>query len=279
MTSLFVAVLLFASPEPVKVAAPAFSLAGVDPKLGAVFQERFVSRLGAADLRVTSQQDIAQVLGLERQKQLLGCSTESSSCLAELAGALGVDLVLSGSVARSESGFIASIRVIRADDGQLVAAPNTRTRTEGEFLDWLDATADSLRVTILQKLRGKVATAPVEVAAPSRPLNLTRWIPAMVGGAAVIVGAVFFGLSLRDYFWLTTYQPGNPFPVSTDTRIPQVADRGKLNQRIGILVMGVGALAIAGSILWAALAPSAPVQVSFVAGPGSGALAVQGVFP
>jgi hypothetical protein len=219
MTSLFVAVLLFATPEPVKVAAPAFSLAGVDPKLGAVFQERFVSRLGAADLRVTSQQDIAQVLGLERQKQLLGCSTESSSCLAELAGALGVDLVLSGSVARSESGFIASIRVIRADDGQLVASPNTRTRTEGEFLDWLDATADSLRATILQKLRGKAVSAPVATVsvAPGPTSPVVRWIPGIIGGVLIVTGGVMTGLWLRDYQWLWNSTASQPPPLSGDT--------------------------------------------------------------
>ncbi len=211
MGSLLLVVLLSAV-EPVKVAAPGFSLAGVDPTLGAVFQERFVSRLGSPDLRVTSQRDIQQMLGLERQKQLLGCTGESSSCLAELAGALGVDLVLSGSVARSESGYIGSIRVIRADDGQLVAAPNVRTRSEGEFLDWLDSTADSLRATILLKLRG---------ISPVPPVSPVRFIPAIVGGVAVVVGGVFLTLAAIDYDWLQNYQRDAPFRVVTDRTIPR----------------------------------------------------------
>jgi hypothetical protein len=278
MGSLLFAALLCAAPEPVKVAAPGFSLAGVDPTLGAVFQERFVSRLGSPELRVTSQRDIQQVLGLERQKQLLGCTGESSSCLAELAGALGVDLVLSGSVARSESGYIASIRVIRADDGQLVASPNVRTKTEGAFLDWLDATADSLRATILQKLRGQ-SGAPVEVAAVTRPpVIITRWIPAMVGGAAVIVGGVFFGLAVRNYFGLLNYQvPGPAGPNGPS--IQQLTQQGTLYQTVGLLTLGLGAAAIAASVLWNALAPTSPVRVSLVLIPGSGALGFAGVLP
>ena len=44
----------------------------------------------AADIRVMTSGEVAQVIGLERQKQLLGCSETGASCMAELAGALTV---------------------------------------------------------------------------------------------------------------------------------------------------------------------------------------------
>ena len=47
----------------VKVAAPSFTLVGIAPELGNVFQDRFVSRLGSPDLRVTTSRDIEQLLG------------------------------------------------------------------------------------------------------------------------------------------------------------------------------------------------------------------------
>lgn len=46
-----------------------------------------------------STKEVQSLLGLERQKQMLGCG-EQGSCLAELAGALGAKLVLSGTVGR-----------------------------------------------------------------------------------------------------------------------------------------------------------------------------------
>ncbi len=102
---------------PLKVAAPDFTFVGLDPTLGAVFQDRFLGRLGSPELQVTTQRDVQQLLGLERQRELLGCTTTSTSCIAELAGALGVDAVLTGSLARSDSGFIVSLRVLRSKVG------------------------------------------------------------------------------------------------------------------------------------------------------------------
>ena len=51
---------------------------------------------------VTSSKDVQAIVGLDRQKQLLGCGTQS--CSAELAGALSVDAPLFGSVAKAGSG-------------------------------------------------------------------------------------------------------------------------------------------------------------------------------
>lgn len=49
---------------------------------------------------VVTSGDIQTLLGVERQKQLLGCSESAASCTAELAGAMGSRFVLSGSVAK-----------------------------------------------------------------------------------------------------------------------------------------------------------------------------------
>src|SRR5512132_1453543 len=46
--------------------------------------------------------DIEAMLGVERQRQLLGCSDNSSSCLAELGGALGAEYILVGTLAKLE---------------------------------------------------------------------------------------------------------------------------------------------------------------------------------
>ena len=44
--------------------------------------------------------DNGSMLGIERQKQLVGCGEDSSSCMAELSGALNARYVLGGSVSR-----------------------------------------------------------------------------------------------------------------------------------------------------------------------------------
>jgi len=69
---------------PVSVAAPGLRSYGVDPKLVDAWLDRSVTVLSASGIKVTSHSDMEQALGFERQKQLMGCSDNGNSCLAEL---------------------------------------------------------------------------------------------------------------------------------------------------------------------------------------------------
>src|SRR4051794_13436933 len=89
--------------EPIKLAAPQLQAAGVEPAKAQFFSDYLAQQLAGTGLRVTTRAEIAAVLGVERQRQLLACS-DGSECFAELAGALGVDAVVTGSVAKTEGG-------------------------------------------------------------------------------------------------------------------------------------------------------------------------------
>lgn len=52
----------------------------------------WVSKAGV--FQVVSQADIRTLLGVERQKQLLGCGEDAASCMAELSGALDARYLL-----------------------------------------------------------------------------------------------------------------------------------------------------------------------------------------
>jgi TolB-like protein len=60
---------------------------------------------------VLSRSDIRGILSLEAEKQLLGCATDSESCMAELAGALGADYLVNGTVSRIEGSVLLSLRL------------------------------------------------------------------------------------------------------------------------------------------------------------------------
>jgi hypothetical protein len=248
---------------PLKVAAPDFTFVGLDPTLGAVFQDRFLGRLGSPELQVTTQRDVQQLLGLERQRELLGCTTTSTSCIAELAGALGVDAVLTGSLARSDSGFIVSLRVLRSNDGQPLATPNTRVSSEAALLDWLDETADALRVELL-RATGRVVEA--------RASPLARWVPGLVGGALIIGGGVCLGVSGANYAALTG---PNPPPAG---EISSVRKTGETLLPVGAALVGVGVVGLVGSLVWNAAA-NKPVQAALVPVREGAVLSVGGTFP
>ncbi len=246
--SLVVVTLLFGQTpaEPLTMVATPFTFSGVDPAVGATWQERFVSRLRTDGLKVTTAQDVQQLLGLERQRALLGCSSEGS-CLAELAGALGVALVLSGNVAKSESGFVASVRVLRARDGQVLASPSERVTTEAALLDWLDATALAVQRQLV----------------PPPPMSpVVRWVPAFVGVGLLAASATCFGFSSAQYNRLVGSER---IPLEN---IRGVREDGEMLMRIGIGLGVGGAVAVLSSVLWAALAPSdAPTSVQVVVVP------------
>ncbi len=57
-----------------------------------------------------SQSEIGAMLGLERQKQMLGCGDES--CLAEIGGALGASRVLSGSLSKVGESYLLQLELV-----------------------------------------------------------------------------------------------------------------------------------------------------------------------
>jgi hypothetical protein len=68
--------------------------------------------------QVVSTRDVVALLGLERQKQLLGCGDEASSCLTELTGALDARFVVSGTLTLLGEGFQLSVQTLDARTAQ-----------------------------------------------------------------------------------------------------------------------------------------------------------------
>lgn len=241
-----------------KVAATGFQATGVDVRVAEAWVERFADVMARGGVKVTTQRDVQQLLGLERQKQLLGCAEDSSSCLAELAGALGVDAVLSGSVAKSGSGFLVTLKVLRVSDASVWASASDRLRDEDALQDFLDETARRFAATL------SGATSP-------RPA-LIRWLPAIGGLVAGAAGATFFVLSKQD---AATLGSGASTP---GVAITGVAARGRTFEALGLTLIGVGVAGIGASVVWLLLERPTPA-VTVVPVAGGAVFAFGGSFP
>ena len=89
-----------------------------------------------AGLKTVSRDDIEAMLGVEKQKDLLGCST--TACAAEIGGAMGADFVLRGEVGQLGSSYNLNFSAIRSKGAAVAARTSTRVdQTE-------DAIADAL---------------------------------------------------------------------------------------------------------------------------------------
>lgn len=250
---------LGAPPQVSSVAVTGFSLVGVEPALGSAWDSHFATRLAAPGLKVTSSRDLQQLLGLERQRQLMGCAEESSSCTAELTGALGVDALVSGNITRSGKGFIATLRVLATKDGAALWSGSERLKDDEALLDWLDGAAKAIR----SQLGFDVPTAP-QVSVVTKSGNAVRWVPGLVGGAAIIGGGVCLGIAAANFSQLKT---GG---FNSGAEIAAAATLGRTLEPTGYVLAGAGIAGLVTSIIWAS-ASAAPPKVTVApstSGPG-----------
>ncbi|MBK7862379.1 MAG: hypothetical protein IPJ65_27975 [Archangiaceae bacterium] len=212
--------------------------AGVDAQTAGPFGEAIAAEVQRRGFfEVISQRDISTMLGLERQKQLLGCSEEAQSCLAELSGALGARFVLSGTLARLGDAWQLTLNTLDTKKAQ----PLGRATRLAKDLAALQAT-----------LPYAVAEATATPAPPAKSRVLPYTLVG-VGAATAVVGLLLGALALNNQGQLQgELDSGAERPGILDTRASyQRAAAGIERTRwaaIGCLAGGV-ALAALGLVL------------------------------
>jgi hypothetical protein len=173
--------LALVSATPRTLASPGLTSINIDERVAAFYSEFFAQELAVkSGFRVVTQAEVATLLGLERQRQLLGCSDDSTSCMAELAGALGAEGVVTGSIARLGSGFAVTLKVISPGDARTLAVRTGRSKDEDSLLDWLTETAGivarQLKVAFAPASDAGTAAAvvPIDPEVPALPGNPRR---------------------------------------------------------------------------------------------------------
>ena len=108
--------LLSASPGAIKLAAPGFSVLNVPENAARYYSDHLAHQLDVEGIEVITPTQVSALLGVERQKQLLGCS--DSSCVVELANALGADGVITGSLGKFADAYQVDIKILSTRDGR-----------------------------------------------------------------------------------------------------------------------------------------------------------------
>ena len=97
------------------LAAPGITTVDVPVEAASFYTEHLAQALARHGLLVMTPKQLEAVLGLERQKQLLGCA--ESSCMVELANALGVDGLLLGEIGRFGERYQINLKIVSAIEG------------------------------------------------------------------------------------------------------------------------------------------------------------------
>ncbi len=123
---------------------------------------------------VVSSRDIQTLLGVERQKAILGCGEDSSSCMAELASALGSRFVLSGTLTKLGDALQLSLQMLDSSKGQPVGRSVRLANDAG---------------TLARQLPWALAEATA-TPLPPPPSKALPWTLVGVGAGAAVTGAV-----------------------------------------------------------------------------------------
>ncbi|MEW5742753.1 MAG: hypothetical protein AB1938_27805 [Myxococcota bacterium] len=265
MPPLLVVLALAAAP---KVVAPEWTGVDVKKELLTFSSASMAESLRAAGLEVVTAQDIATVLGLERQRQLLGCGDESTSCMTELANALGCDATLVVNLARfQDGGFSGIARLLSPRDGATIASAKLTGASERELLESIEAAGALLAARMLSSRQAP----PVQEVTSSgrRGPRGYWWIPGAAGivglgvGAGLLVSArgAYDGLGESDSY----------------AQAQQAASSGAQQQTAGFIAVGVGSACLAAAAVmffW----PEAPVAPAVAPSPGGASVSLGGVF-
>jgi hypothetical protein len=173
------------------------SVKAFDDATNKVLDDFYASDLRQQGFAVITNGDVIAALGIERQKELLGCT--ETSCLAELGGAMGSDYIARGSIAVLEDETALSLSLVNPSGVEINrVSSRSKSRTASALLSQLETLVGQL----VQPLRdqGKLgpagpstrtaAVGGVEQTSP--PSSVKGW---WVGGFVTAGAGALIGLS------------------------------------------------------------------------------------
>ena len=126
-----------------RLAAPGLSGLDVPADAMVFYNEHLSLSLARRGVDVMTAKQIETLVGIERQRQLLGCSDQS--CMAELADALGADTVLTGQIGRFGESYQLNFKIISGRDAQRFSTYSKRVARKDDLLEALDEAAGRAR--------------------------------------------------------------------------------------------------------------------------------------
>lgn len=245
---------------------------GVPAEEAQLIGDAVVTYLSARGLfEVIGPRDIQTLLGVERQKSLLGtCANDSLGCSLDLSKVLSARFVLSGQLGKVGSAYQLTLQLVDTEKG---ATSSRSSKIAGS----LEAMRD------LVPYAASEATGSPLPPPPSRAVPITLLV---AGGVAFLTGGAVEVLALSKESQLNEELcPGGPQP---DGRCGGVALRPRefyvaqqdmltLQKAIGLGVMGVGVVLV-GLGFWLMPPDDARTRISARLVPTPGGLALVGGF-
>ena len=174
-----------------RVAVYDLDLQGVDARVGTVVTDSLLAEVRKLQgVSAIGMAEIRDMLSMEASKQMVGCS-DNESCLAEIAGALGVDDLLTGALSKVGDGNVFVIRRLDQRQGKIRGTVNQRLKA-GAGDEFLLAIGPAVQELFPERelKSGKERGVSKEVALRINPPPLPKWSLYAVAGGGVAAAAV-----------------------------------------------------------------------------------------
>lgn len=218
-------------------------------------------------LEVLSSSDVKRIVQLEGERQALGCS--ESSCLAEIAGAMGAQLVVYGDIGKLGSQTVLTLNLF---DGAAATAPGREVIVAAsidELTGKVQATTtslvspivskpgtDKIRVVVLGfEIRGAAAESAAPEAAPPPPAESPASPLVLAGVGSAVVGGLAAVVSVGAFvFAVDAHNAADDRTLKVDEAAIKYDERDG-NGLVGFVAGGVAVAAIAAGVTLIVLSP------------------------
>ena len=244
MIQLLLILALGAEAQPIRVAVPGLTAVNLEPGRADAYTTHLAQQLTFRGVRAVTSSDLAAVLGLERQQQLLGCADDG--CRGTVVLNANFDGLLSGTVSKLGSKWTLDVRVLEPGSAHALATASVSSGDEDGLVASLALVAEQLAAQLSTALqRPLVPQLATELRRASAVKRLS-WLPLAVGVAAggagaaglVLANGAAGQLKLRRDTALAPGQAGGPL---TTAQSDQLVREGQLQQTLGWVGVGVGA--------------------------------------
>ncbi len=237
-----------------RIAVYDFELAGVEPNVGAVVTDSVLAEMRKLQrVSAIGMDEIRDMLSHEANKQFMGCE-ENEACLAEIAGALGVDELVSGSLSKVEGSHVMVIRRIDQNRAKVVGTVDKRLKAESgqEFLAAVGPSVEELFPEYPVR-EGVTRGVPRDVALRLDPPPLPKWAFWTTAGAAAataVAGGLFAYLAHdSEKQWNDTVSAGTPGGVPGDTLVDIGNTAESRARTANVLFISSGVLAVSAGVM------------------------------
>lgn len=179
----------------IRVAVYDFKVEAVDQSIANIVTDSVLAEVRKLKgVAAIGMEEIRDMLSHEANKQILGCQSDES-CLAEIAGALGVDFLITGTLSKAADSHIIDVKRIDQTHAKVTGAVNRRLKadTGQEFLLAIGPTIEQLfpdRELKPGRERGVADEVALRLNPPPLP-PWSFWGVVGAGGVALTAGGVF----------------------------------------------------------------------------------------